>query len=73
MRRPEMTQSEFAAIESFLTEKIAHANSALDKLQSVPKAARPDWFDNAIKYWRNARGALTWALGSARQRARIGR
>jgi len=68
-----MPLADYEIIESFLLEKLAHCDSALRKLQQIPAPMRESWVENAISYWRNARGAMAWALGSARQRARIGK
>jgi hypothetical protein len=62
-----MTVEERERWDEFLAYFMSVCTTALNKLQTIPKETRPDWFEKQIQYWKHARSGFKWARGRNRQ------
>lgn len=62
------TPQEIEAFEYLCNDMVQYCDAALLKLRDVPKHQRLPQIVSQITYYRNAKSALRWAVGQARQR-----
>jgi hypothetical protein len=68
MGKYKITPQDFTAIRWHNQELIDACVREIDKLQSIPRANRPEWLKANLQWWRHCKAALEWSTEIANQR-----
>jgi hypothetical protein len=58
---PEIDEFTRYSMDEYLWYFWSVCNTACQRMQKIPKKHRPAWYEQHIRYWKNARSAFRWA------------